>query len=262
MRQGEILHEYDPPPGVSVNALSWEYPAGAQVPEHAHGADQLIYAIQGIMEVTAGQSVWVVPPQFALWISARTSHQIRMAGVVQMRTLYFRPGLVSRQSPGGSVLYVSPLVREMILETVRLGRLRARNSHECALRDLLSYYLGQATPAPTFVTLPKEARALAVAHAILGNLAASVTLADLCADAGVSLRTVQRTFSKEVGIDLDAWRRQARLTKAMQLLIAGSSVKEVAFAVGYGQASAFVQAFRRLFGLTPKAWAASLRSIA
>ena len=259
MRQEEISREYDPPRGASVSALDWEYPRAAQIPEHAHAADQLIYATQGIMEVTSGQSVWVIPPEFALWMPAKTSHRIRMDGVVRMRTLYFRPGIV----PGltqGAVLHVSSLLRELIVESVRLGKLRIQNEYESALRDVLAHQLKHATPAPTFVTMPTDPRARAVAQAILGAPNESHTLADLCADAGVSMRTVQRIFQREVGIDLDAWRRQARLTKAMQLLIAGASVKEVAFAVGYGQPSAFVQAFRRLFGATPKAWATSLRN--
>ena len=266
----DILREYDPPRGVSVSALAWEYPAGAQVPEHAHGSDQLIYAVEGMMEVTSGQSVWVIPPQFALWIPAETRHRIRMAGAVRMRTLYFRPGVVSRQSASGQsgagrsgsglVLYLTPLLRELVLEAVRLKRLHTQNRSEAALRDLLAHQLEQATSAPTFVTLPAEPRALAVAQAILRNPSESTTLVNLCADAGVSIRTVQRIFRREVGIDLDSWRRQARLTKAMQLLVAGGSVKEVCFAVGYGQPSAFVQAFRRLFGATPKAWSSSLRA--
>jgi len=212
------------------------------------------------MEVTAGQSVWVIPPEFGLWMPARTSHRIRMDGVVRMRTLYFRPGIVSRKSAHGAVLYVAPLMRELIIEAVRLGRLRIQNPYECALRDMLAHHLEQARPAPTFVTMPIDPRARKVAQAILGVPAASPTLAEVCADAGVSIRTVQRIFRSEVGLDLDSWRRQARLTKAMQLLVAGRSVKEVAFAVGYAQPSAFVQAFRRLFDATPKAWAASLRS--
>ena len=212
------------------------------------------------MEVTSGQSVWVIPPEFALWIPARTSHRIRMDGMVRMRTLYFRPGVVTRGPLHGAVLHVTRLMRELVVEAVRLGKLRMHNQYESALRDVLVHHLEQATPAPTFVTMPVDARARAVAQAILGAPAESLTLAEICADAGVSIRTVQRIFQREVGIDLDAWRRQARLTKAMQLLIAGASVKEVAFAVGYGQPSAFVQAFRRLFGATPKAWAAKLRN--
>ena len=46
--------------------------------------------------------------------------------------------------------------------------------------------------------------------------------------------------------------------KAVELLAAGSLVKQAAFATGYRQPSAFVEMFRRTFGTTPKAWAAAL----
>jgi hypothetical protein len=38
-----------------------------------------------------------------------------------MRTLYFRPRLVAAFSPGCAVLHVTPLLRELILEAVRIG---------------------------------------------------------------------------------------------------------------------------------------------
>src|SRR5271165_1946284 len=107
MRQDAVLRDYDPKRGVSVATLAYEYNAGFEVPEHAHGSDQLIYAISGVMEVSSGQSMWLIPPHFALWIPARTFHRIHMPGAVSMRTLYFRPGLVSRLSPGCAVLHVT-----------------------------------------------------------------------------------------------------------------------------------------------------------
>jgi AraC-like DNA-binding protein/quercetin dioxygenase-like cupin family protein len=260
MRQEQILREYDPPRGTSVSALAYEYPAGAQVPEHAHGSDQLIYAVHGIMEVSCGRNIWTVPPQFALWIPARTFHRIEMMGDVRMRTLYFRPGVVPRRPVASSLVYVGPLLRELILEAVRLRRLRLRNRLECALRDLLSAQLANATAAPIGLTLPSEPRAMAVAQLIFRNLADTRPLVKLCADRGVGVRTVQRIYRRELGIDFDTWRRQARLTRAVQLLIAGRSVKEVSFSVGYRQSSAFVEAFRTLFGSTPRAWTAGLRN--
>lgn len=260
MRQERILREYDPRPGDSVSALDYEYPAGAQVPRHAHGSDQLLYAIDGMMEVSSGRSIWTIPPQFALWMPARTFHQIRMPGRVRMRTLYFRPGVAPRTPPGPSLIYVAPLLRELIVEAVRLGRLRLRNRMECALRDLLAAQLAKATSAPISITMPSEPRALAVGQLIVRNLEAALPLAILCADAGVSVRTVQRIYRRELGIDIETWRRQVRLTRAVQLLVAGRSVKEVSFSVGYRQPSAFVDAFRRLFNSTPKAWTAGLRT--
>jgi hypothetical protein len=49
---------------------------------------------------------------------------------------------LSRTSPGSSVLHITPLLRELIIEAVRLGRLRMKNRHECALRDLITLLVG------------------------------------------------------------------------------------------------------------------------
>ncbi|HUB29146.1 MAG TPA: helix-turn-helix transcriptional regulator [Terracidiphilus sp.] len=260
MRHTPLLREFDPPRGASVAALAYEYPSGARVPEHAHGSDQLIYAIKGVMEVASGRGVWTIPPQFALWIPARSLHGIRMLAQVAMRTLYFRSAVVSRRPPQCSVLYVAPLLRELILEAVRLRRLRVSNRAESALCELLSVHLGKATAMPIGLTMPSEPRALAVAHQIARDPARAKSLARLSADSGVSLRTVQRIFRRELGIDIETWRRQVRITRAIQLLVAGRSVKETAYAVGYQQPSAFVEAFRKLLGATPKAWALVLRN--
>ena len=112
--------------------LAYEYQRGYLVPEHAHGSDQLIYGIRGVMEVSSGQSVWLIPPHFGLWIPARTYHQIRMPGPVSMRTLCLRPGLVTAVAADCAVLLVTPLQRELIAKAVRIGQLRMRN-HRPAL---------------------------------------------------------------------------------------------------------------------------------
>jgi AraC-like DNA-binding protein/quercetin dioxygenase-like cupin family protein len=253
MRHAAVLREFDPKRGVSISTLAWEYAAGFLITEHAHGSDQLIFAVRGVMEVASGSSVWLIPPQFALWIPARTRHGIRMPGPVSMRTLYFRPGLVSGLT-SCAVLHVSPLLRELIVEMVRVGQIRTRNSYQCALRDLAIAQLKRASPIPSFVTLPSESRALLVARAVLADPAQSKSFARLCTDAGASVRTIQRIFLKEIGTDFESWRRQLRLTRAIELLVAGYSVKEIAARIGYRQPSAFVATFRRTFSTTPKAW--------
>ena len=46
--------------------------------------------------------------------------------------------------------------------------------------------------------------------------------------------------------------------RAVEFLLAGRGVAETAYAVGYQQPSAFIAAFRKLFGATPRAWTAAL----
>ena len=261
VRQPGLYTNFDPQRGVSIATLAYDYPAGSHVPEHAHGSGQLIYAIRGVMEVFAGQSVWLIPPHFALWVPGRTYHRIRMHGAVSMRTLYLRQGLSRALPKACVVLHVTPLMRELVVEAVRVGKLHAARRHERALRDLLVQQLENAPPVPTFVTMPVEPRALAVAQWVLADPGQSRPLAALCAAAGVSVRTVERAFRRDAGMDFESWRRQVRLMKAVELLVSGRAIKEVAFAVGYRQPSAFVQMFRRTLGATPKAWITELKKL-
>lgn len=255
MRQCDLVTGYDPKPGISISTLAWDYAPGYLVPRHAHGSDQLIYATRGVMELSAEQSFWLIPPHFALWIPARTAHQIRMPVAVAMRTLYLRIRLAPGLPKTCTVLHVTPLLRELIIEAVRTGQLGNRDRAHRALRDLLVVQLRTATPIPTCVSLPRDSRALAVAQSLMANPGRGTALHALCARAGASVRTIERAFRKEVGMDFESWRRQVRLMKGIELLVEGRSVKEVAFEVGYRQPSAFVQMFRKTMGTTPKAWA-------
>lgn len=259
MRQS-TLRQYDPKPGVSIATLAYEYPAGYSVPEHAHGSDQLIYATLGVMEISAEQSLWLTPPHLAVWIPAGTRHQIRMPRAVSMRTLYLKRGLVPRTLEKCTVLHISPLFRELVVEAVRIGQLRTRNRLHCALRDLIVSQLRNASSVPTFVRLPEDSRALGVAEASIANQADAPSLNALCRKVGVSVRTIQRTFRSEVGMSFEFWRRQLRLMKGIELLVAGRSVKTVAAEVGYRQPSAFVELFRQTLGMTPRKWIAALEN--
>ena len=58
-----------------------------------------------------------------------------------MRTLYLRRGLVPVAAEVCTVLHVSPLLRELVVEAVRIGQLRMRNRLHCALRDLIVSHL-------------------------------------------------------------------------------------------------------------------------
>ena len=259
MRQSVLRRNLDPGPGVSVSTLAYDYPSGYSIPEHAHGSDQLIYATHGVMEIHSGQSVWLIPPSFAVWVPSLLSHRIRMSSAVSMRTLYLRSGLVRRSAPACDVVSIQPLLRELIVEAVRIGRLRLANAEERAVRDLIAVHVSRATSVPVEIRLPEDTRALRTATLILETLSEAPSLQAVCREAGLSTRTMQRLFRAEVGSDAYSWRHQVRLTRALEHLLGGSSVKQAAFAVGYSQPSSFVAAFRRTYGVTPRVWVENAR---
>jgi transcriptional regulator GlxA family with amidase domain len=119
--------------------------------------------------------------------------------------------------------------------------------------------LESASPMPTTVTLPQDRRARAIADVVITNPAEKASLAILCNSVGTSVRTIQRVFQREVSSDFEFWHRQVRVMKAVELLVAGHSVKEVASALGYRQPTAFVDMFRGILGITPGAWIHALQ---
>jgi AraC-like DNA-binding protein len=255
-RDTRIVTDNDPRPGVSVATFANEYPRAFHVEPHAHLSHQLMYASSGVMRVTAGRRVWMIPPRFGLWIPARTVHQITMPERVSMRTLYLRPRVFDRWTTC-TVLHVSPFLRHLIIEIVGNGGLRTRPTLDRAFREILVAELCKASALPTGVTLPADTRATIVARAVLDDEAFRSPLASLCRPAGLSVRTLQRIFRKEVGMDFETWRRQARLMKAIERLAGGESVKEAAYHVGYREPSALVALFRITFGMPPKLWMSS-----
>ena len=104
------------------------------------------------------------------------------------------------------------------------------------------------------VALPTDPAARHVALALVADPTDERALEALAADAGTSVRTLQRRFRAETGLGFQSWRRRAGLQHAMTLLAADHSVTEVAHRCGFSSASAFIAAFRGELGVTPAGW--------
>lgn len=76
-------------------------------------------------------------------------------------------------------------------------------------------------------------------------------MAARCKCPGLSPRSLTRHFRDETTLSFAQWRQQARLSEALRQLTDGRSVADIAHALGFSSASAFVTVFRRHFGLPP-----------
>src|SRR4051812_23340304 len=61
---------------------------GHVIKPHWHARSQFIFAVAGTMRVRTARRLWIVPPTRALWVPARTVHEVQMFGDVKMRSLY------------------------------------------------------------------------------------------------------------------------------------------------------------------------------
>lgn len=235
-----------------VGALAQDYPNGHIVAPHQHARAQLIYATAGIMEVRTRESFWVIPPQRALWIPADVSHEIRMRGKVEMRTLYVDVGRCAIDAPTVPVaLRVSPLLRELILRTMAMPADYDLHGKDGLVVDLLLCEIEWKTEAPLHLQVPQDPRLRKIFDAYLAAPADARSLQDWADVVGASSRTLERRFITEFGLPFREWRQHMRLLGALPLLGAGRPITQVALEVGYDTPSAFSTMFRRIMGVTP-----------
>ncbi|GGF70733.1 transcriptional regulator [Azorhizobium oxalatiphilum] len=92
------------------------------------------------------------------------------------------------------------------------------------------------------------------------NPQALPALDDLAARAGMSRRSLTRQIRARTGGSLGDWLKQARLSRAQELLAAGArGMEDVAAQCGFPDAHALRAAFRSELGLTPTQWLARQR---
>jgi AraC-like DNA-binding protein len=205
------------------------------------------------MTVQAGGALWRLPPSHALWVPAGVVHTIRATSPVQMRTLYIRPEHARRVKAQCHVLFVSPLLRELILRAMELPALYDQRGMPGRVMKLIVEEISRLPAQPLSLRMPRDPRLLKLCGLLLRDLATPGSIAQLGAAVGLSERSVMRLFAEQTGLSLRRWHSQARLLRAFELFDEGRSVTRVALDVGYSSPSAFSKMFRRALGRSPTA---------
>ncbi|HVS17588.1 MAG TPA: helix-turn-helix transcriptional regulator [Planctomycetota bacterium] len=234
-----------------MRTLGLRLPAGHCIERHRHSWPQLVHATGGGLSIETSTGNWIVPHGHAVWIPGGFEHGARTTGQVRMRSLYVRPSEAGRLPARCRVLHVSPLLRELILEAVRIGLVDACVPEHAHLAVVLIDRIARAPEAPLRIDLPTDRRARRVADEARRDLASMRPLSELARGSGASARTLERLFVRETGRTFGRWMQHLRALHALERLAGGDSVTEAGLAVGYESTSAFISAFKRVLGATP-----------
>jgi len=254
MRQTRVNHYEDIPR--AIVATGNDYPARFVLPSHEHKRHQLLYAATGVVKTITPEGSWIVPPRRALWIPAGVMHEVHMDGEVSTRSAYLQPDAARDLWRHCQVIAVSPLLHELLEAAVDLPAEYALDSRDGRLMALL---LDEIRAMPTLALntpLPAEPRLYKLCRAMLDAPALDLDIDAMAAKAGMSRRHFTRTFRQQTGMSYAAWRQQACLLAALTRLGRGQSITDVAVELGYGSASAFTAAFRRVLGEPPSRYMA------
>ncbi|HEY0229838.1 MAG TPA: helix-turn-helix transcriptional regulator [Dokdonella sp.] len=241
----------------NIVATANEYPGGHRVPRHRHRRGQLLYASTGIMVVGTEAGRWIVPPERAVWIPAGVAHEVHALVHVSTRSVYVDPLLGSALPTDCRVIAISPLVRELLLETADLPLDAGKGSRTDLILSLIVHEIERAPVLPLDIPFPADARLARRCRAYLEHPSPHETIDDWCGDLAMSRRTFTRRFRAETGVSFANWCRQAAIFAALPRLAAGEAITPLAFDLGYESASAFATMFKRVVGVPPSRYLAA-----
>jgi transcriptional regulator GlxA family with amidase domain len=219
-----------------------------------HREAQILFAADGLMQVTTPKGRWLVPPTRAVWLPPLIAHSVDVLADIELRALLIEPAWLATHPRAPRlgrefVARVAPLLRETILA---LFEERADAQRLEALAQVTLFELVEAEDGATFMPLPSDPRARRVAEWLLADPTSMRELGDFARASGTSARTLTRLFAAETGITFKEWRQRARILAAIETLGEGAmSIKQIAAKLGFSSAAAFSHAFRQVIGVAP-----------
>lgn len=228
-----------------------------EIPFHQHRKGQLILALHGGITCEVEQAMWMVPTQYAVWIPGKMPHSNRATTNARLCFLFIEPGAVVMPDQC-CTLKISPLVRELIL---RLAE-QLRDEDDSQTRQRLIQVLFDELPhqpvEQLHLPMSRHPKIRQIADRLAQFPDERKTLAQWASSLAMSERNLARLVVKETGLNFRRWRQQLQLIIALQLLIGGSTVQQVADALGYESTNAFITMFKKALGTTPGRYLASL----
>ncbi|EJZ19590.1 AraC family transcriptional regulator [Rhizobium sp. Pop5] len=184
------------------------------------------------------------------------------------RILYFDPAIVTglsreiRESGTGQSEIPNPVIRNRAIAARFDTLFRAVTGetadallHEELLLQLVADVMREYAGQEDRTAVPASIRA--ARDLIDSDPLASVSLADLSRESGLSRFQVLRGFAKATGMTPHAYLVQARIHIARRLISAGTPLAEAAFASGFADQSHMTRVFVRKYGLSPRSYASA-----
>ena len=232
--------------------MAKEFARGFVSRRHRHTRAQLLYAVDGVMEVSTEWGLWVIPPQRAVWIPPEVDHEVCFRTAASVRTLYVDVSAIPAGAPHDPcAVNVSPLLRELILRATMMPMAYQEDGHDGRIIALALAEIEWAEDHPLHMPVFKDGRLLTISQTLQANPADARTLDDWAQEVNTSSRTLARLFRAETGTSFIHWRQQVRVLASLPRLAAGEAIANVALDLGYETSGAFAAMFRRLMGIVP-----------
>jgi AraC-like DNA-binding protein len=213
---------------------------------------QLLYAFDGAVEVEGSGGRYKVPHQYAVWVPAGAVHRTTLQKVGS-GSVFLSTDMVACAHDAPRVIAAPPILREMVMYAMRWPLDRAEDPtsevyFQCLAQLCQGWIRDEVKLVLPFST---DERITAIMDFTRDHIG-SVTLSQVCRQAGMSERTLRRRFREGAGLTWEEYRLRLRMCVALDALgQTADPVGVIAVQVGYTDSAAFARAFRSLVGISP-----------
>ena len=218
---------------------------------HAHERLQLLHVSEGVLTMETPAMRVVIPPQRAAWILPGIEHRIAARVPFWLTTCYINQAVTGFVPGPAALVTVDDLTDALLVAVGRFGEAGPQTAPDRRKVAVLCDCLGSLSGRDILLPRARSGRLGRLTGLLLADPARTEPLAELAPRAGLTERTAARLFSEETGLSFGLWRTTLRMQVALEHLSTGESVTQTAFAVGYRDVSSFIEAFDRIFGVTP-----------
>ncbi|WP_417648243.1 helix-turn-helix domain-containing protein [Enterobacter hormaechei] len=225
------------------------HPGGYHTPWHSHHAGQLWRIAAGLLVIETPLGRSVVPAKHIGWIPPGQQHAAFSESAIEGCAVYLDPAHCEGL-PEEATLFESDDFTDALFSRLSV----AGSEYDPRKLILLLEELALASQVRFYLPVPTDPRLKNVVRKLLQSVDDNQTVESHASRAGMSVRTFNRRFSAETGMNFVNWRQLARVMQAMEWLAAGKPVGWIALSCGYSSVSAFIEVFRTWTGKTPGQW--------
>ena len=219
---------------------------------HLHQWGQLQFISGGILELNAQGKRFLAPSNHAIWVPAGIVHQSYNRKPIAYCSVNIVPELAQNLPKQACLLTVTSIIEAII------GDLRSRNIQIAQTKQdkrlfkvLLDQFIS-TQQTEYFLPTTQNKLLMPILSALEINPSDPTSLNDWAKRVHTTERTLARHCKNELGMSFTEWRLRMRYLYSLELLRKGKSIKEIAFTLGYNQASPFITMFKKYADCTPE----------
>ncbi len=236
----------------SIVPVYQEYKAMTQVLGHKHSWSQLAYSCSGVMHIKTDAGVFVIPPEQALFIPPGVTHEHFCRNKVSYRSLHIDEKFGAVLGSKVKTLTVDPLLKALILEIANWPMHYEETPEKQRFISVLLDRLASADSNDLFIPTVDDKRLFPIIEALNLQPSNDLTIEQWASEVGASSRTLNRLFNKHYGMGFSQWKQKLRILKSLDLIDSQAPLIDIAFELGYQSTSAFITAFKKQLGCSPK----------